>query len=160
MSTRAGHNIKKYLLTVNKTTMKKKAKEQTIMERLKTFADVCAATGKNEQDYIVPDAATDEEKAALYLKRVKLIAKALNGDRKVSMADTSQRKYYPWFRVIPDGNSPGGFRLSFFGYDCDDDYSSLGVRPYFLESEHATYAGEQWQAEFEAWAQYEDLSNQ
>ena len=128
--------------------------------QLKTFADVCAKTGKNEQDYVVAESATNGEKATNALKRVRLIAKAFNGDEKPKMADTDQYKYMPWFEIIPDESKPSGFGLSYVGYGCVDSDSFLGARPYFLGGEDARYAGKQFISEFEAWAQYDDMVNQ
>jgi hypothetical protein len=130
-----------------------------IMERIKTFADVCAETGKNADDYVVPLDATDEERAAIYMRRLKLIAKCFNGKKKVRLADTKQWKHYPWFNIIPDSSRPAGFRLSYGDFVFGRSISRLGVRPAFLEEEHAEYVGTQFIEEYEAHAQYEELSN-
>jgi hypothetical protein len=91
--------------------MKKSKKEVSLMEQLKTFADVCSLMGKQEADYAIPE-GTNKEKADMYLKRLKLVAAAFNGKEKPSLANTEQWKYWPWFSIEPDADAPGGFRLS------------------------------------------------
>jgi len=94
------------------------------------FAGLCAAKGKNEADYDLATATTYAGKAAIYLKRLKLIASGYNGGKKVNLADTSQRKYYPWCWIEEDTEGSGGFRLSFDG-------SVYGFAGAFLGARHA-----------------------
>lgn len=131
-------------------------------DRIKTFADVCSEAGVNEEDYRIPDTGTPEQSAAMYSKRLKLIAQVFNGDWKANMADTSQYKYYPWFRIDPNSSKLSGFGLSSYDcvYGCGATHSALGVRPYFKDSDTAIYVGKQFIAEYEGFAQYENLSNQ
>ena len=96
------------------------------METVKTFADVCDAAGMNSADYEVKESWSPAEKVAMYLKRLKLIAKVFNGDWKPNLADTTQEKHYPWFKILP-GSSPLGFRLSFNDSNYDHDNSNLSA---------------------------------
>lgn len=127
-------------------------------QSIKTFADVCTAMGKDEQNYNVEAATTNEDKADICLKRVKLIAKAINGPQKLNLADTTQLKYGIWVWVNPDTDSPAGFRLSFFGCIYDFANARLGARPLFADGERGEYAFHQFQAEFEQQMQYEALA--
>ena len=77
------------------------------------FAELCAAKGKNEADYDVAAATTYAGKEAVFLKRLRLVACGYNGDKKVNMADTGQRKWYHWFWIEKDHTVSGGFRLAF-----------------------------------------------
>ena len=111
-------------------------------KKLTTFAAVCAAMGKNEAEYAVPEAAQPAEKAAINLEQVKLLTKAANGDEKPNMADTNQWKYFPYFRIIPNGERPFGFRLAFDVCGRALVYANLGARPFFyLDSGNAVHAG-------------------
>ena len=125
---------------------------------VKTFGDVCEEAGFETIDFFVDNHWSAEKKAAMYLKRLMLIASVFNGDWVEDIADTSQHKYYPWFKIIPDLEAPGGFRLSLSGSGYGCDYSCLGVRPTFKDSETATYVGTQFLNEYQSWAQYQKIS--
>jgi hypothetical protein len=124
-----------------------------------TFAAICAALGKNEAAYAVPETATNSEKVAIRMKRVKLIAKAFNGKDKPSLANTSQRKYYPCYWINQDEDAPGGFRLSFLAGVYVSGCSDFGVRPYYLTREDSDFAGKTFKDEYEALLQAEELAN-
>jgi hypothetical protein len=51
-----------------------------------------------------------------------------NGEWMPDIKDTDQRKYYPWFRIIPDNEGPAGFRLSYGDCGYGGSGSDLGVR--------------------------------
>jgi hypothetical protein len=133
---------------------------KTINERINSFTDVCAIMKMKEQDYAVPANATLDEEAAILHRMLKLIGKAFRGKRKIRMADTDQWKHYPFFRIIPDVDAPGGFRLSFVGSVCGSGYACLGVRPYFLESGESDHAGETFLPIYERLMQIEELLEQ
>jgi hypothetical protein len=132
---------------------------QEPMAWVKTFADVCMAAGVDVADYALPVSGTYKEKAAKYMDRLMLLEVAFNGGKVPNLADITERKYYPWHNIIPDSSRPAGFRLSYYVCDYDYSLSYLGDRPAFLEKEHAEYAGTQFIEEYEAHAQYEELSN-
>jgi hypothetical protein len=125
--------------------------DQSIMERLNTFADVCAETKRNEQDFAVPADANAFERFLIRTKRVWLIAKGYNGDEKVDMVNTGQWKHTPLYEIIPDEKAPSGFRLAFADCGCAYSYSYLGARPPFVYEEHAVDAGEKFLEEFTEW---------
>ena len=128
------------------------------MNGLDGFAALCAALGKNEANYDVSAASTYTDKAAVYLKRLKLIASGYNGGKKVNLADTNQRKYYAWCWIEKDESVSGGFRLAFSGSVFGVAGAGLGARPYFLNDDDVKPAFEKWQAEFEGWMQNEALA--
>lgn len=127
-------------------------------QSIKTFTDVCTAMDKDEQHYNVEAATTNEDKADICLKRVKLIAKAINGPQKLNLADTTQLKYGIWAWVNTDTDSPAGFRLSFVVCGYVFTVADLGARPLFADSERGKYAFHQFQSEFEQQMQYEALA--
>ncbi len=132
------------------------SKKQT--KRPETFEEVCAKTGKNVADYAVPETASYAEKVAIRMQRCKLVAKALNGDKKIEIANTDQWKHYPWFWINPEADAPGGFRLSFCVSGSDDDGSGIGVRPYYIEESDSDFAGTTFLAEYEALLQDEAMA--
>jgi len=117
------------------------------------FAELCAAKGKNEADYDVAAATTYAGKEAVFLKRLRLVACGYNGDKKVNMADTGQRKWYHWFWIEKDHTVSGGFRLAFGGSISDYADAFLGARPYFLKEDDLEPAFEHWKEEFEGFMQ-------
>ena len=116
------------------------SKKQT--KRPETFEEVCAKTGKNVADYAVPETASYAEKVAIRMQRCKLVAKALNGDKKIEIANTDQWKHYPWFWINPEADAPGGFRLSFFVSVFDLGYSFVGVRHACKNRELSDFMGQ------------------
>lgn len=128
------------------------------IEYIKTLMDVCEEAGVEFEHYKIPTSGSNEEKAAMYLKRLKLIASVFNGEWKADLGNTEQRKYYPWFNIVPNTKGPSGFGLSFSGDGCGRSYSNLGARPYFKDSDTAVYVGKQFLSDFEGWAQYTNLS--
>ena len=125
-----------------------------------TFAEICAAQGKNEQDYIIPADASNEAKFQICTKRLWLISRAYNGDEKVEFANINQTKYTPWHRIIPDSSRLFGFRLSFNDYVFGRSGSTLGARPPFLDSDDAISVGQHFPEEFEQWYYYMNLAYQ
>ena len=105
-----------------------------IKERVKTFEDACAVLGI-DADTIV--ASTDTKDEAAY-KKLKVIVRALNEGWKPDYFNTSEYKYYPWFKMNISG-APLGFSFGDFAYDCTS--TSVGARLVFKSRELAEYAG-------------------
>ncbi len=128
-----------------------------------TFAAVCAALSKNENDYDVSKGDTAAMKAFICLNRLKLICKLYNGDKKPNLADTSQYKYYPWAWIeekAEDDSRPFGFRLSYLAFVYDGSNSNLGARPYLLESDYVEHVFKTFKQEYEQWIYWENMSFQ
>lgn len=129
--------------------------------QLTTFAAICAAQGKDENDYDTAKATTNKQLADLYKDRTQLIAKAVNGPVKINIADTDQYKYGLWCWVNPcevDEKHPAGCRLSFCGCGFDLTVANLGARPLFVDEERGQFAFETFQEEFELQLNYEALA--
>ena len=125
-----------------------------------TFAEICAKTGRKEIEFALPVDGSNKVKADICRDKLWLIAKCMNGKKKVDFTDTDQVKYTPWHEIIPDGERPFGFRLAFVGFVSARDYASLGARPPFLKKEDAIYAGKQWVEIWEEWYHYMNLAFQ
>ena len=79
-------------------------------------------------------------------KKLKVFAKAINGDWTPKMGNADEWKYYPWFRVNAAGS---GF--SYSNYVLVNSNTSVGSRLCFETSEQALHAakfGEQMYIEF------------
>lgn len=74
-------------------------------------------------------------------REIDYITFCINGpDYKPDHKNTSEPKYSPWLRIIPDDSCPFGFRLACRGYVDSDSY--LGARLPFATAEGAEYMGE------------------
>jgi len=125
-----------------------------------TFADICAAQGKNEQDYAISPTASNWDNFSTCTKRLWLYSKAYNDGKPVEFANISQTKYTPYHRIIPDTSRPFGFRLSCNDFAYDFSFSHLCARPPFLDSSAAIHVGQQHPEEFEQWYHYMQLAYQ
>jgi len=107
-----------------------------IKERIKTFVDVLIELkidGKEffEQTKSLP---TDE----LAYKQLKLVVQALNEGWMPDWTDSSQYKYYPWFKM----GSPSGGGFSYYDYGYWYTYSYVGSRLCFKSADLAKHAGQ------------------
>ena len=125
-----------------------------------SFAEICAATGKNEQDYNLPAEASNKVKFQICTDRLWLYAKAYNKGKPVVFTDTDQWKYTPWHKIIPDASRPFGFRLSYDVYVYTFTFAGLGARPPFLHADNAIEVGQNFIEEFEQWYYYMTLAFQ
>jgi hypothetical protein len=119
-------------------------------EYVKTFGDVCEEAGVVADSYRILPSMDVFTRLKLQIQRWQLIMQVFNGEWEAKVGDTSQYKYSPYFKVIPDSTATGGFRLAFCVYVFDFDYSYLGVRLYFKDSPTATYVGQTFIAEAES----------
>jgi hypothetical protein len=130
------------------------------MSKFTSFAAMCAAAGKNEQDYQVLDTNPAKVNAAICADRMQVMAKAYNGDRKVDLTDTSQIKYTPYHWIEKDESSRFGFRLGFSGCGGACVRSFLGARPPFVDKNEAVEAGKDHVEEFEQWLYWQNKAYQ
>lgn len=111
----------------------------SIMDRVKSYEDACAIKGvapltiasfasfpKNQQEYLLAVHQDD------------VINEVLNEGWSPDWRNTSEYKYYPYFRWT------GGSGFSYFVYYCADSSSSVGSRRTYKTSELATYSGKQF----------------
>ncbi len=126
---------------------------------IKTFAQVCKALAKKETEYAIPAKGTNQQKADAFMRRLKLIAQFFNGDWVADIADTSQYKYWCWFEVIANKSKKSGFGFAAALYNYDFTCTDVGSRPNFKSSEICLYVGKTFIAEFEQFAQYQQLAD-
>lgn len=109
--------------------------QPNIMERIKSFDDVCLEMGKNPKDYICTSDDPDDI-AANALRQALLISRCFNADKKEELdwTNSNQRKYLHVYEQSPSS-----------GWSLDDvavwdTFTSCGSRQAFLDAEHAQYA--------------------
>jgi hypothetical protein len=107
-----------------------------IKERIKNFDDVLRENGIVKLDFekSCQGLTTDE----VAYKQVKEIAKAFNEGWVPDWTNSSQGKYYPWFKM----GSPSGGGVSYFVCANWSTNSSVGSRLCFKSSDLAKHAGQ------------------
>ena len=107
-----------------------------------SFEEACARLGKSTQ---LPDVSTFPDHLQKHVTatfKLSTILEVNNGEWKPDIADTTQRKYFPYFLIRPDENCASGFGLSFYDYGCDYSGTSLGVRLACKDAGLAIFMGE------------------
>ena len=110
------------------------------MKKIKTFEDACKALGISSDIKIdVSQLSESEQKYFIANYKLMIIARALNAGWIPDWNNSSERKWYPWFRM-------SGFGFSFS--DCDDWRTSTdcGSRLCFKSEKIADYAGKQFES--------------
>jgi len=105
-----------------------------ITERIGSFEDICSEAGKDPAKYHVTDDMDDEERAAIYFKKWRLIAKVLNQGKELDLHDDSTKKWTPVLRYTKTGF---GFADSGYGFSGTD----AGVAVRFASEKLSDFAG-------------------
>jgi hypothetical protein len=114
------------------------------IQTIETFEEACAAKGLDPQK-VLPDVTAfpqQHQKALLALAKLIIIIDALNGDWQPDWNNYDERKYFLWFDMETEENTPSGFRLGCAACNCTA--SRVGSRLCFRSRELAEYAGEQF----------------
>jgi len=109
---------------------------QKITERVKTFDDILAISGRTMASLINPDDRPDD----IARKQIELIAEVYNEGDQLDPLNTKQIKYYPWFEITPGS----GFGLSYGDFDGWISGSHVGARLCFKNSSLAIDAGKKF----------------
>lgn len=131
-----GYEIAKFDTATGVVSFKEKPKN--IKERIKDFSDVLEVLGIDTDDF--EDGVEGLEEDEVAYRQIKLIVKALNEGWIPDWTNSSEAKYFPWFKM---GSSSG----SGFSYlDCDywATFAGVGSRLCFKSRELAEYAGKQF----------------
>lgn len=110
-----------------------------IMQRIKTFDDICREMGKDPKTYICNSDDPDDI-AANALRQALLISRCFNADKKevIDWANDNQLKYFHFYKYSPSS----GWSVAVVDYWCTTTCS--GSRLPFLDSDHAEYAWNQF----------------
>lgn len=111
--------------------------QPNIMERIKTFDDVCREMGVNPKKYICESEDPDDI-AANALRQSLLISRCFNADTNevLDWANSNQYKYFHVYKYSPSS----GWSLHHVAIWCTA--TTCGSRQAFLKREHAEYAWE------------------
>lgn len=119
----------------------KQSLSQKITDRVKNFADAVQVVGEPSDNVLILLAYSGNEPdmlAAVAFMKLTIIAKALNEGWQPDWTDSSQYKYYPWFK------HKSGFGLSYYDYGNWNANTGVGSRLCFKSKELAIYAAEQF----------------
>jgi len=107
-----------------------------VKERIKTFDDVLKENGIKPSDFKKSCEGLTADEIAY--KQVKEICKAFNEGWTPDWTNSSEGKYYPWFKM----GSPSGGGFSY--YDCGywNAYSFVGSRLCYKSSDLAKHSGQ------------------
>ena len=103
---------------------------------IKTYEDAIDEMPTDEENIIYP---TDSVDVVVY-KKLKHIIKVVNGpDFIVDWTNNNQKKWYPYFKVVPSG-----FGFSGSCYDCTCTFTDVSSRLCLESDEKATHVGTQF----------------
>lgn len=100
---------------------------QSLIDRIKTWDDVCAETGKDPiKSLPFPEATDEDQEAANAHWRITQTIKLFKSGKKCSYKpNNNQNKYFVWMEY---GKIPSGLGFSFTGTYCDFTNAAVGPR--------------------------------
>ena len=123
------------------------AREKDITDEIKTMDDVYRYNGVKESDVLpYSNPKSGKQRALNACAMLVEMVEALNEGWTPNWDDSSQYKYYGWFRM-----SSSGFGLHGLGYVYSGSANDVGSRLCFKSSELAKYAGEKFKKLYKEW---------
>jgi hypothetical protein len=109
---------------------------------IKTYEDACTVLKLNPVTQLpISNPKTSEDKAINAVKKLFIVAKALNEGWVPDWDNSNERKWWPWFCMDSAGS---GFRFDVAYFECTYTYTIVGSRLCFKNKELAQYAGTQF----------------
>lgn len=116
--------------------------------KIKTFEDACKSINISIETPNVSMLPESEQLAVLGFYKALIICKALNNtvqkDWQPNWDNYEEYKYFPWFDLRKKKNIVSGSGFSFGDFAYDDSFTFVCSRLCFINSELATYAGNQF----------------
>lgn len=125
-----GHVIDKFDEATSTVTFK--PIPLNVMERIKTFEDVCKDQNRKIEDYYC-DSEDPDEIMANATKRALLISRCFNEGKEADWSNSNQSKYFIWWQYAPSSG------WSLLVVDYWHTYTPCGARLAFLNRKHAEY---------------------
>jgi|GEM_PF-4554663 len=131
-------------------TVSLKPKLKPLIERIKTFEDVCEEMGKDVNDYRINIIDPIEDRAIVAMRKLWLIYELFQDGVELDPHDTNQKKWYPWFDLKVSAANPSGFRFIDSDYTYTASRSVIGPLLWLPDEKTANYVGKTFEAEFKA----------
>ena len=110
-----------------------------ITDKVKTFEDACRIKGIDpNSEFFTSEVLQAHEKAQ---RKIETIIEVLNEGWKPNWGNSSEAKYYPWFK-----RSSSGVGFSYDDYYYDLTGTAVGSRQVLKTRELAIYAGKQFES--------------
>ena len=112
------------------------------IDKIESYEDACIVNGESPIYYteIAKCDSVQLTSDEIIYRQLKTITKAINKGRVPNMLDTSEKKWFPVFKVDPA--SPSGFVFHSSSYDTAYAYAGYASRLCFGTEAEADYAGE------------------
>lgn len=122
---------------------------KSIKDRIKSYEDACRELGIDPEDLPEVDNCEPEDQASIIaFYKLSIIARALNEGWKPNWKDSSEYKWFPWFKVNRDA---AGVGYSLTNNTATYAYATVGSRLCFKSDELAAYFGKQFE---NLWSEY------
>ena len=122
---------------------------KSIQDRIKSYEDACRELGLDPEDLPEVDNCEPEDQASIIaFYKLTIIARALNEGWKPNWKDSSECKWFPWFKVNRDA---AGVGCSAASSTATSAAASVGSRLCCKSDELATYFGKQFE---NLWSEY------
>lgn len=122
---------------------------KSIHDRIKSYEDACHELGLDPEDLPEVDNCEPEDQASIIaFYKLTIIARALNEGWKPNWKDSSEYKWFPWFKVNRDA---AGVGCSHTYYTATYARALFGSRLCCKSDELATYFGKQFE---NLWSEY------
>lgn len=122
---------------------------KSIQDRIKSYEDACHELGLDPEDLPKVDNCEPEDQASIIaFYKLTIIARALNEGWKPNWKDSSEYKWFPWFKVNRDA---AGVGCSATSAAASSAYAAIGSRLCCKNRELATYFGKQFE---NLWSEY------
>jgi hypothetical protein len=122
---------------------------KSIQDRIKSYEDACLELGLDPEDLPEVDNCEPEDQASIIaFYKLTIIARALNEGWKPNWKDSSEYKWFPWFRVNRDAAGVGCSSTADAATYAD---AAVGSRLCCKSDELATYFGKQFE---NIWSEY------
>lgn len=122
---------------------------KSIHDRIKSYEDACHELGLDPEDLPeVDNCEPEDQDSIIAFYKLTIIARALNEGWKPNWKDSSEYKWFPWFKVNRDA---AGVGCSTTNTTASSATALLGSRLCCKSDELATYFGKQFE---NLWSEY------
>lgn len=112
---------------------------------IKTFEDACKTLNISTELPQVSMLPEKHHKAIIAFYMLTTVIEAVNEGWAPNWSDTDQPKYFAWFQIEADEDTPGGSGFSHSDCNCDYNNSLVGSRLCLKDRERVAYVQKQFE---------------